>query len=64
MKHSISISCSKENLSSIRVFVEATLRKYNISDLEAHKMVLAVDEVCANLIIHANNCNQNEHLEP
>ena len=26
-------------------------------------MVLAVDEVCANLIIHANNCNSDEYLE-
>jgi serine/threonine-protein kinase RsbW len=63
MIHNISISCSKKNLSQIRSFVEKTLAQYHISDLETHKMVLAVDEVCANLIIHANNCNQNEHLE-
>ena len=26
-------------------------------------MVLAVDEVCANVIIHSNKCNENEKLE-
>ena len=63
MKNKISISCSKQNLGSIRSFIEKTLNEYDISDLELHKMVLAVDEVCANLIIHANNCNPDEHLE-
>lgn len=63
MKHKISIACSKSNLGSIRSFIEKTLNGYNIGDLEIHKMVLAVDEVCANLIIHANNCNPDEHLE-
>jgi serine/threonine-protein kinase RsbW len=43
--------------------VQQTLDLYQISDVEAHKLVLAVDEVCANLIIHANNCNATELLE-
>ncbi len=47
----------------IRKFVEQTLSSYELSEIEIHKLVLAVDEVCANLIIHANNCNQDEHLE-
>ena len=50
-------------MSQIRKFVEQTLSSYSISDIEVHKLVLAVDEVCANLIIHANNCNTDEHLE-
>lgn len=63
MKHSISISCSKNNLSKIRYFIENILSQYDISELDIHKLVLAVDEVCANLIIHANNCNPFEKLE-
>jgi serine/threonine-protein kinase RsbW len=63
MKHNISISCSKENLAKIRQFVQQTLDMYQVSDVESHKLVLAVDEVCANLIIHANNCNPGHQLE-
>ena len=63
MKHNISISCSKQNLAKIRQFVQQTLDMYQVPDVESHKLVLAVDEVCANLIIHANNCNPGEKLE-
>jgi serine/threonine-protein kinase RsbW len=36
---------------------------YHIQDIESHKLFLAVYEVCANLIIHANNCSASESLE-
>jgi serine/threonine-protein kinase RsbW len=63
MKHAISISCSKGNLEILREFVEKTLHAYTLSEIETHKIILAVDEVCANLIIHANNCNPDQSLE-
>jgi len=63
MKHNITISCQKQNLAKIRQFVQQTLDMYHIQDIESHKLVLAVDEVCANLIIHANNCSASENLE-
>lgn len=63
MKHNLSISCSKQNLAKIRQFVQQTLDMYQVPDMESHKLVLAVDEVCANLIIHANNCNPGQQLE-
>ncbi|MFY0688097.1 MAG: ATP-binding protein [Cyclobacteriaceae bacterium] len=63
MKHKISISCTKNNLEKIRSFVESTLTDYGISELETHKLVLAVDEICANLIIHANKCDPDSHLD-
>ncbi len=31
--------------------------------MESHKLVLAIDEVCANLIIHSNNCDPRARLE-
>ena len=34
----------------------------NLGEVETHKMVLAVDEICANLIIHANNCDASKNL--
>ena len=32
-------------------------------DAESNKVILAVDEICANLIIHSNNCDPNEKLQ-
>ena len=37
--------------------------KYGVPGTEANAMILAVDEVCANLIIHAHDCNINDHIE-
>ena len=31
--------------------------------LHKHKIILAIDEVCANLIIHSNNCNPQVSLQ-
>ncbi|GAB4230556.1 MAG: hypothetical protein Tsb0034_02530 [Ekhidna sp.] len=63
MSKTITIGCSKEELIRIRQFTSDALEKHSIPDLQAHKLVLAVDEVCANLIIHANNCNPNSKIE-
>lgn len=62
MKNKITISCSKSNLLKIRQFVSDMLTSYNVQELEAHKIVLAVDEVCANLIIHSNDCNPDHKI--
>ncbi len=63
MKHRIVIPCEKEKLESVRVFVQRQLDKYGLPEIESHKLVLAIDEVCANMIIHSNNCDPNESLE-
>lgn len=63
MKHRIIIPCKKEKLESVRVFVQNQLDEFGLSEIESHKLVLAIDEVCANMIIHSNNCDPNESLE-
>ncbi len=63
MKHRIVIPCEKDKLGSVRTFVQRQLDKYGLSEIESHKLVLAIDEVCANMIIHSNNCDPNESLE-
>jgi serine/threonine-protein kinase RsbW len=63
VKHKLTISCVKDNLSVIRGFVGDTLGQYGIEEIEKHKLILAIDEVCANLIIHANRCDATESLE-
>lgn len=63
MEDRIVIPCSKSKLESVRSFVSKWLLEHNLSEVESHKITLAIDEVCANLIIHSNNCNPDESLE-
>jgi serine/threonine-protein kinase RsbW len=63
MKNAIRISCSRSNLKVVRDFVSAYLAAYNLSDLHLNQIVLAVDEVVANLIIHANREDESQHLD-
>ena len=63
MNYSYKVSCCKDQLQSVRDFVRNTLSNYIISDIEMHQMVLAVDEVCSNLMIHSHQCNPKHSLE-
>ena len=63
MGNKLIIGCSKNELVKIRQFTSDTLEVNRVPDLQAHKLVLAVDEVCANLIIHANDCNPKSQIE-
>lgn len=63
MADSLTIGCSKMNLGKVRAFVAQTLSAASLSDVERHKLVLAVDEICANLIIHSNSCNPSKRIE-
>ncbi|GJM28081.1 MAG: hypothetical protein DHS20C17_07160 [Cyclobacteriaceae bacterium] len=62
MNNRLKIPCQKEKLRDVRSFVENFLRQHGISEIEAGEMVLAVDEVCANLMIHSHQCNPKKHI--
>ncbi|GAA4011708.1 hypothetical protein GCM10022408_25230 [Hymenobacter fastidiosus] len=47
----------------MRDFVSTYLATYSLSDLHLNQIVLAVDEVVANLIIHANGEDEAQHLD-
>lgn len=57
------VACSIDNLKNIRSFVSKRLHELSVSELEINMLVLAVDEICANLIIHSNNNNEQQQLE-
>lgn len=63
MLYNYKASCSTDKLQEIRQFVTDVLTQHGLSEVETHKIVLAVDEVCANLIIHSHRCNANESIE-
>ncbi|MCG8306411.1 MAG: ATP-binding protein [Cytophagales bacterium] len=63
MEYKYKIPCSKSKLGEIREFLQHILSENSIPEVTINTLVLAVDEVCANLIIHSHNCNPEEHLE-
>ncbi len=63
MKYTYKVGCSTENLRGIRDFIRESLKNHDISDLDISEMVLAIDEMCSNLMIHSHHCNPNELFE-
>jgi len=63
MNYKFEAKCSKDQLKEIRRFVNETLSGYYLTELEINAMALAVEEVCANLMIHSHNCNPQEKIE-
>lgn len=56
-------NCDKNRLKDIRIFVDDILRKQNVDEIVTHEIVLAVDEICANLMIHSHNCSPDEYIQ-
>ena len=63
MKNALRISCSRKNLKQVRDFVSGFLGEANLSDTAVNQVVLAVDEVVANFIIHANGEDEGQFLD-
>ena len=63
MQDHIRITCSRQNLQQVRDFVRGFLLTAQRSDLTVNQVVLAVDEVVANFIIHANGEDANQFLD-
>ncbi len=62
MNYKLNFQCSRDQLGRVRTFINDVLSKHLIPDKEKNEMVLAIDEVCANLIIHSHNCNPDETI--
>ena len=63
MEYKFKVPCSKDKLGEIREFLQRVLSENSIPEVTVNTLILAVDEVCANLIIHSHNCNPDEHIE-
>lgn len=63
MNYKINVGCSIENLKNVRDFIRGSLKNHRISELEVSEIVLAVDEMCSNLMIHAHHCNPDDLFE-
>ncbi|MDJ1471663.1 ATP-binding protein [Cytophagaceae bacterium DM2B3-1] len=63
MNYHYQFSCDRRNLKSVRDFVASVLRDENFSENEIPAVVLAVDEICANLIVHSHQSDPNDVIE-
>ncbi|MBL7857289.1 MAG: ATP-binding protein [Cyclobacteriaceae bacterium] len=63
MKYKYKVGCSIENLKGVRDFIRTSLRQHSVPDLQIGEIVLALDEMCSNLMIHAHHCNADELFE-
>lgn len=63
MNYRYNIGCSLNNLKGIREFIRTSLKNHDIPELELSAMVLAIDEMCSNLMIHAHHCNPDHKIE-
>lgn len=65
MNNKIKIVRDPKNLKAVRDFVSSTLQGMSIPDPDINMMVLAVDEVCANRILHTplNPQEKNNNIE-
>ncbi|MCH7398497.1 ATP-binding protein [Belliella sp. DSM 107340] len=63
MKHELKLYCETSRLSDLRIFLNKILQETSLSEIEQHQVTLAVDEVCANLIIHSHGCNSKEFIQ-
>src|SRR5687768_8301799 len=63
MNYTYKIGCSIEHLKGVRDFIRGSLKNHGVTDLEVSEIVLALDEMCSNLMIHAHHCNNEDLFE-
>jgi serine/threonine-protein kinase RsbW len=63
MNYKYKVGCNIENLKGVRDFIRGTLKGHGVQDLQISEIVLALDEMCSNLMIHAHQCNPDDLFE-
>jgi len=63
VKYKYNIGCSLDNLLGVRDFIRKSLKKHVASEVTMNEIVLALDEMCSNLMIHAHHCDPDHLLE-
>ena len=63
MKAYLRVRCNKEFLATIRDFVKSRLEDLDVKGQVSSQIVLAVDEACANCMIHQHQCDDFSTIE-
>jgi serine/threonine-protein kinase RsbW len=62
MNYQYNTGCSLANLKGMRDFVRHALEQHHVPAMQLSALVLALDEMCSNLMIHAHHCNPNHTI--
>jgi serine/threonine-protein kinase RsbW len=57
MNGRLKLYCNTNQLAILRDFLMKILQNTGLGEIEKHQVILAVEEVCANLMIHTHACN-------
>lgn len=63
MKSYLRVRCNKAYLANVREFVRSRLDELEVDGKPREQIVLAVDEACANCMIHSHQCDNYSTLE-
>jgi serine/threonine-protein kinase RsbW len=63
MKYDLSIKADKKNLKKVRNFLGEVFVKLQVSAIEANQLILVVDEILANLIIHSSKNDPQKNID-
>ena len=63
MKSALRVACTRQSLQQVRDFVRDQLNAENLPEVAINQAVLAIDEVVANFIIHANREDEKQYLD-
>ena len=63
MNYTYKVGCSIENLKGVRDFIRESLKNHGVADMQISEIVLAIDEMCSNLMIHSHHCNPDDLFE-
>src|SRR5690606_27094062 len=63
MRDELKIYCEKSRLSELRLFLSDILEDTPLTEINKNQVILAVEEVCANLIIHSHECNPKDFIQ-
>jgi serine/threonine-protein kinase RsbW len=63
MSSMLKLYCNTNQLVYLREFLDQTLQSTLMCEIDQHQVILAVEEVCANLIIHSHSCNPSSFIE-
>lgn len=57
------IECKNDNLSKLRYYLKNVLHKVPVDDTTAFQLVMAIDELCANIIEHSHTQKPDDFIK-
>ncbi len=63
MGNELKLACEISRLGELRSFLSDILKPKGLTEIVQNQLILAVEEVCTNLIIHSHNCNPENFIK-